>query len=126
MWFSRAGIISSTLLAVVSAEAHAQSASRTPSPFSAPISTDLRATDLSSLDNQESITVLGKRTAFRNVPILHYGEDRAPWEMGKIIHDTMTGANTAPFGNAYNLGSLLGSDERSNETGGQYLAPRHQ
>ena len=37
----------------------------------------------------------------------------------------MTGANTASFGNAYNLGSPLGSDERSNETGGQFVAPRH-
>lgn len=126
MWSSRAGIIFSILLAIAFAKAHAQPALHAPSPFASPIRTDLGVTDPSYLNRQENITVFGKRPAFRNAPAAQYGEARAPWEMGKAIHDTMTGANTALFGNAYNLGSLLGSDERSNETGGQYLAPRHQ
>ncbi len=37
----------------------------------------------------------------------------------------MTGADTAPFGNAHNLGSLPGSDERGDKTGGPFVAPRH-
>ncbi len=62
---------------------------------------------------------------FQKAPLPGYGENRAPWETGTAIRDTMTGANTASFGNAYNLGSLLGSDEKGNETGGQFVAPRH-
>jgi hypothetical protein len=81
--------------------------------------------DFRQTDKQENIVVLGKRSAFQDAPAMNYGKDRDPWETGTAIHDTMTGANTAAFGNAYNLGSPMGSDERSNETGGQYVAPRH-
>ncbi len=69
--------------------------------------------------------VLGRRPSFRKAPLNDYGDGRAPWEADTVIRDTMTGADTAPFGNAYNLGSPMGSDERGNETGGQFLAPRH-
>ncbi|MGI4748746.1 MAG: hypothetical protein ACRYGI_16290 [Janthinobacterium lividum] len=69
--------------------------------------------------------MLGVRPRFRAAPLADYGDERTPWETGTAIHDTMTGTNTRPFGDAYNLGSTMGSDERSNETGGQFVAPRH-
>lgn len=89
------------------------------------MSTDLEPEDPPIGDGQEHVTVLGRRPLFLKAPLPAYGEGRAPWEADRAIRDTMTGADTAPFGNAYNLGSLLGSDERSNETGGRFVAPRH-
>ena len=75
-------------------------------------------------DRQENITVTATRRRL-DAPMPSHGTDRAPWETGTAIHDTMTGADTSAFGNAYNLGSPMGSDERSNETGGSFVAPRH-
>lgn len=103
----------------------AQSPANSALSFPSPMQTTLDSIDHSSGDNQEHITVFGRRPLFRTAPLINYRESRAPWETGTAIRDTMTGANTASFGNAYNLGSLLGSDEKSNETGGPFVAPRH-
>lgn len=113
------------MFAVSVSTARAQSAAHSSLSFPSPMQTTLDSIDHSHDDNQEHITVFGKRPLFRVAPLTNYDESRAPWETGKAIRDTMTGANTAAFGNAYNLGSLLGSDERSNETGGSFVAPRH-
>ena len=75
-------------------------------------------------DRQETITVTAPRRRL-DAPMPNHGTDRAPWETGTAIRDTMTGADTSAFGNAYNLGSPMGSDERSNETGGSFVARRH-
>ncbi len=75
-------------------------------------------------DQQEDVTVTATRRRL-DAPMPNHDADRAPWETGTAIHDTMTGADTSAFGNAYNLGSPMGSDERSNETGGSFVAPRH-
>ncbi len=75
-------------------------------------------------DHQENITVTAPRQRL-DAPMPNHGTDRASWETGTAIRDTMTGADTSAFGNAYNLGSPMGSDERSNETGGSFVAPRH-
>ena len=95
-----------------------------PGPFAAPMPTDLQGAAPDGAGN-ERVTVVGRRPAFRTAPTAAYRDDRAPWEANRAIRDTMTGADTAAFGNAYNLGSPLGSDERSNETGGPYVAPPH-
>ena len=75
-------------------------------------------------DQQEDVTVTATRRRL-DAPMPNHDADRARWETGTAIHDTMTGADTSAFGNAYNLGSPMGSDERSNETGGSFVAPRH-
>jgi hypothetical protein len=72
---------------------------------------------------EESFIVHGRR--FKLAPTMNYGDDPAPWEAEQKHHDVMTGADIMPFGNAYAIGSPLGSDERNNETGGPYTAPRH-
>lgn len=113
------------LLGAAMTSAHAQPALNSVRTFPSPITTDLAPADPSINGGQEHITVFGKRPFFQKAPLPNYGGSRAPWETNKAIRDTMTGANTAAFGNAYNLGSPLGSDERSNETGGQFVAPRH-
>ncbi len=96
-----------------------------PSLLAAPMQTDL-APAVRSGGAAEQVTVIGRRPAFRVAPVPGYGDGRAPWEEGRAIRDTMTGADTAAFGNAYNLASPMGSDERSNETGGGFVAPRHR
>ena len=112
------------LMTVVTPAVHAQAAPNPVLSFPSPMPTDLQPLDDPDHDGQEHITVLGRRP-FGTAPLPAYGNGRAPWETDTAIRDTMTGANTASFGNAYNLGSPLGSDERSNETGGQFVAPRH-
>ena len=72
----------------------------------------------------EQVVVLGRRR--RAAPMPDYGDARPPWETARAIRDPRTGTDTTAFGNAYNLGSPLGSDERGNETGGTLLAPRHR
>lgn len=113
------------MVAVGVSAARAQRRANPASSFPSPMQTTLDPVDHSNDDGHEHITVFGKRPLFRSAPLTSYGESRAPWETGKAIRDTMTGADTAAFGDAYNLGSLLGSDERSNETGGSFVAPRH-
>ena len=111
------------LLLLAGMEARAQSPP--PGPFAAPMLTDLPGIASAGASN-ERVTVVGRRSVFRAAPTAGYrGDDRAPWEIDRAIRDTVTGADTAAFGNAYNLGSPLGSDERSNETGGPYVAPPH-
>ncbi len=108
------------LLAGTDARAHPPS----PNALAAPMRTDLQGT---APDHgvDERVTVIGRRPGIRLAPTDGYRNDRAPWEANRAIRDTMTGADTGAFGNAYNLGSLLGSDERNNETGGPYVAPPH-
>ena len=72
---------------------------------------------------EESFIVQGRR--FRLAPSMNYGDRLTPWEAERRHHDVMTGADIAPFGSAYGLAVPLGSDERGNETGGPYAAPRH-
>jgi hypothetical protein len=122
----RAGVLWLAWVVIAVARADAQTAAGAGSPFAAAMRTDLGESGSGLSKDAEIITVFGKRPAFRDAPGARYGEERAPWEMDRAIRDTMTGADTAAFGNAYNLGSVLGSDERSNETGGPFLAPRHQ
>ena len=110
------------LLLLAGMEARAPSAP--PGPFAAPMRTDLPSIAPDGA-NDERVTVVGRRPTFRAAPAAGYRDDRAPWETDSAIRDTMTGADTAAFGNSYNLGSPLGSDERSNETGGPYVAPPH-
>ncbi len=107
------------VLLLLACEAQAAPPPGSPPAFPAPMPTDL------DVGGRESITVLGRRPSFRTAPLPGHGGDRAPWDRDRPIRDTMTGASTGAFGNAYNLGDPLGSDERSNETGGPYVAPRH-
>ena len=72
---------------------------------------------------EESIIVHGRR--FKLAPAMNYGDELAPWESERRHHDVMTGGDISPFGNAYAIGSPLGSDERNNETGGPYTVSRH-
>ena len=82
-----------------------------------------RGMDLSLPEPEESFIVHGRR--FRPAPSMNYGDRLTPWEAERRHHDVMTGADIAPFGSAYGLAGPLGSDERGNETGGPYAAPRH-
>ena len=80
--------------------------------------------DLNPSKSEENLTVYGQRRRFTLAPtagqhLNGYGEGQ------DHIRDTMTGADLSAFGNAYNLGSVMGNDERSNETGGPYVAPIH-
>ena len=74
--------------------------------------------------SEEDLTVLGRRRQFTLAPTTEQHRD-GYGEGQDHIRDTMTGADLSAFGNAYNLGSVIGSDERSNETGGPYVAPIH-
>ncbi|MCQ8276955.1 hypothetical protein NFI95_00630 [Acetobacteraceae bacterium KSS8] len=93
-------------------------------PMPPPFDTDLTAAAAPFVKADEQLRVLGRRVVV--APLPSYGNEIPPWEAGRAIRDPRTGASTTVFGNAYNLGSVMGSDERSNETGGQFLAPRHQ
>ena len=114
--FHPLGLPGLLLLAGVGARAQ----SPPPGPFAAPMPTDLPGV-ASDGASDERVTVVGRHPAFRAAPTAGYRDDRAPWETDRAIRDTATGADTAAFGNAYNLGSPLGSDE----TGGSYVAPPH-
>ena len=80
---------------------------------------------INTLSPDESITVYGKKRHFMTAPMPTWGGDRTPWEEAGVHHDSQTGADISSFGNAYSIGNPLGSDERSNETGGTLLAQRH-
>lgn len=96
-----------------------------PSPLRSPFDTDLRAASSPAAAADERITVTGRSRA-RLAPLPDYAGETTPWDAARAIRDPRTGTDTTRFGDAYNLGSVLGSDERSNETGGIYIAPRHQ
>ena len=70
----------------------------------------------------EHFVVRGRRTERAPMP-----EDRADpaREAGRGHRDVMTGADISAFGDAYASGDPLGSDEKSNETGGGLVAPDH-
>ncbi len=73
---------------------------------------------------EKNLIVLDRRRQFTLAPTSEQHRNRYG-EGQDHIRDTMTGADLSAFGNAYNLGSVMGSDERSNETGGPYVAPIH-
>ena len=93
-------------------------------PMPAPFDTSLSAAAVPGASADEQLKVMGRRIA--RAPLPSYGDEVRPWDAARAIRDPRTGASTTVFGNAYNLGSIMGSDERSNETGGMFLAPRHQ
>lgn len=80
--------------------------------------------ELNPSSSEENLTVYGRRRHFTLAPTTEQHRD-VYGEGQDDIRDTMTGADLSAFGNAYNLGSVMGSDERSNETGGPYVAPIH-
>ncbi len=92
--------------------------------FGTPSARTPKKLELNPSSSEENLTVYGQRRHFTLAPTTEqhrhvYGEGQDD------IRDTMTGADLSAFGNAYNLVSVMGSDERSNETGGPYVAPIH-